>query len=94
MLPVTLPMVTAQHDLLDVISDVDSGLVAFEDIWVSCYKTDEPSVHGKVRVSLDDTERSTIRLDAREGVEMRRGTKVRLRSVVCAFRKMANTRKG
>jgi proteasomal ATPase-associated factor 1 len=61
-----------------VISDVDSGLVAVEDIWVSCYKTDEPSVHGKVRLSLDEDDRSLIRLDAREGVEMTRTIKVRL----------------
>jgi hypothetical protein len=81
MSPITLPVVTVQHDMLDVVSDVDSGLVAYEDIWVSCYKTDEPSVHGKVRLSLDDEDRSLVRLDAREGVEMTRAVEVCARSL-------------
>jgi proteasomal ATPase-associated factor 1 len=86
MLPTILPVITVQHDLLDVISDVDSGLVAFEDVWVSCYKTDEPSVHGKVRISLDDNDRSIVRLDAREGVEMKRTAEVRPHLVLCVVK--------
>jgi proteasomal ATPase-associated factor 1 len=54
--PITLPVVTVQHDMLDVISDVDSGAAAMEDVWVSCYKAGEPSIHGKVRVSLDEAD--------------------------------------
>lgn len=70
--PIILPIVTVQHDAPTVISEVDSGLIASEDIWVSCYKTGEPSVHGKVRVSLDEYDRSLVRFDARDGVDMSR----------------------
>lgn len=75
--PIVLPIVNIQHDFLSVISDVDSGIVPAEDIWVSCYKSGEPSVHGKVRVSLDEVDRSVVKLDARDGVEFRRGSEVR-----------------
>jgi proteasomal ATPase-associated factor 1 len=74
--PITLPVVTVQHDMLDVISDVDSGAAAMEDIWVSCYKAGEPSIHGKVRVSLDEADRSAVRLECRDGVTLHSVDKV------------------
>lgn len=76
--PIVLPIVNIQHDFTSVISDVDSGIVPTEDIWVSCYKTGEPSVHGKVRISLDEVDRSVVKMVARNGVEFRRESKVRI----------------
>lgn len=49
-----LPIISVQHDFQTVISDVNDGAIEEEDFWVSCYKTGESSVHGKVRVALGD----------------------------------------
>lgn len=81
-----LPVVTVQHDFLSVISDVDLGRIASEDIWVSCYKIGEPSVHGKVRVSLDEADRSLVKVDARDGVEFRRIRRVSARLYIARRR--------
>lgn len=50
--PIILPIVSIQHDFQTVISDVKDNTVAEEAFWVSCYKTGQTSVHGKVHVSL------------------------------------------
>ena len=78
--PITLPIAAIQHDFLSVVSDADSGLVESEDIWLSCYKADEPSVHGKVTVTLGETSR-LLELHPRDGVGLSKnadGTKVSL----------------
>jgi len=47
---IQLPQVTIQHDFVNVIADVQDGTVPEEPFWVSCYKQESPSVHGKVFV--------------------------------------------
>jgi len=62
-----LPIITVQPDFRTVISEVHSGLLPSESVWVSCYKTDCPSVHAKVNVVLDEVDRDAIDFDVREG---------------------------
>lgn len=64
-----LPVCTVQPDFLTVISDIDKGLVPEETFWLSCYKSGEPSVHGKVYTTLDNSNRDLVRFQGREGVE-------------------------
>lgn len=65
--PTILPITTIQPDFLNVISDVQAGVVPSETIWISCYKTDRPSVHGKVDATLDDSDRDLVVFERREG---------------------------
>ena len=65
--PIVLPIVTIQPDFRTVVSEVHSGLLPSETIWVSCYKTECPSVHAKVDVALDEVDRDAVVLEAREG---------------------------
>lgn len=65
--PNVLPIVTIQPDFRDVVSEVHSGLLPSETIWISCYKTDCPSVHAKVNVVLDELDRNAINFEVREG---------------------------
>jgi proteasomal ATPase-associated factor 1 len=73
--PIVLPIITVQHDILSVFSDVDSGLPP-EDVWVSVYKDGEPSVHGKVRVFLDEVDRSLLRLESHNGIKFNKTNRV------------------
>lgn len=68
--PIILPSITIQHDFPSVITDVREGTVPSEEFWISCYKLQEHSVHGKTLVELDDTDRNQINLKSREGVEI------------------------
>jgi proteasomal ATPase-associated factor 1 len=68
--PITLPVATIQHDFQSVIIDVREGTVPFEDFWISCYRPDCPSVHGQVRVELDESDRTKVQLKSRDGVEI------------------------
>ncbi|THH03629.1 hypothetical protein EW145_g6130 [Phellinidium pouzarii] len=75
---ITLPIVSLQHDFQTVISDVQDGVVPEEDIWMSCYKTGEPSVHGKVRVSLGEKGEGgsrKVELKSRDGVLLEKATR-------------------
>ena len=83
--PITLPIAAIQHDFLSVVSDADSGLVESEDIWLSCYKADEPSVHGKVTVTLGEPSR-LLELHPRDGVGL---SKNAARTKVSLMRKYA-----
>lgn len=67
--PTKLSQVTVQPDVLEVIGDVEQGLIEQEDVWVSCYESEKPSVHGKVRVSISDEARDQCAFKGREGVE-------------------------
>ncbi|KAJ9105318.1 hypothetical protein QFC21_001686 [Naganishia friedmannii] len=49
----TLPYVDIQHDALAVFDDVSQGVVAQENVWMSCYKLGENSIHGKMTLSRD-----------------------------------------
>ena len=68
--PLLLPVCSVQPDFLTVISDVNQGLVPEETFWLSCYKSGEPSVHGKVYTTLDEINRNLVRFQGREGVEL------------------------
>ncbi|KAJ6630383.1 WD40-repeat-containing domain protein [Mycena sp. CBHHK59/15] len=71
MSPLTLPIVTIQPTFLEVVEEVRSGLVPFETFWLSCYKSSEPSIHSKVRVSLDEVRRDVIHLEPSEKVQVK-----------------------
>jgi proteasomal ATPase-associated factor 1 len=64
---ITLPIVSVQSDLADVIADVDSGLVPADSFWLSCYLAGEPSVHAKVQATLDDVDRNLVRFTPKDG---------------------------
>ena len=78
--PILLSIATVQHDFETVVTDVREGTVPSEDFWVSCYRQNEPSVHGKVRAELDERDRHQVLLTGRGGVQIERGDQVRFRS--------------
>ncbi|KAJ3893791.1 WD40-repeat-containing domain protein [Lentinula edodes] len=70
----TLPIVTVQPTFPIVVNEVYSGVIPFENIWISCYNnssSDSPapssSIHSKVRVVLDDEDREKVVYQVREG---------------------------
>ncbi|CAL1716002.1 unnamed protein product [Somion occarium] len=65
---ITLPISTIQHDFEAVISDVQEGIIPDDSFWVSFYKSGEPSVHGKVHLTLDEENRDLVRFEGRGGV--------------------------
>ncbi|TFY70252.1 hypothetical protein EVG20_g2761 [Dentipellis fragilis] len=69
-----LPQTTIQHDFPVVLKDIHSGTVPAESFWVSFYKQGEPSIHGKVHCTLDETDprRDRITMQPRDGVEFDR----------------------
>ena len=69
--PIQLPIVTIQPDFQSVIADVRDGVVHDESFWISCYKTGEPSVHGKVLATLDAKDRNLVQFDGQGGVDFR-----------------------
>ncbi|KAG8700030.1 hypothetical protein FRC09_006218 [Ceratobasidium sp. 395] len=71
----SLAQVTVQVDALSVIKDVEEGLVEAEDFWVSCYETGKPSVHGKVRVTIDEDVRDQCAFRGRDGIECKQVAK-------------------
>ncbi|KAI0277045.1 WD40-repeat-containing domain protein [Russula aff. rugulosa BPL654] len=75
--PVTLPTATIQDDFTTVLSEVHAGIIPSENIWLSCYKNGEPSVHGKISVSLHEQDRDRVELVGRGGVELTRKTQFR-----------------
>ena len=74
--PIVLPICTVQHDFQSVTQDVLDGIVPDDKFWVSCYKFEEPSVHGKTVVTLDDTNRDLLLFRGRDGVEFNGNGKV------------------
>ncbi|KAF8600491.1 WD40 repeat-like protein [Ceratobasidium sp. AG-I] len=66
--PTKLSQVTVQPDVLSVINDVEQGVIEHEDVWVSCYESDRPSVHGKVQVTISDEARDQSVFKGRDGV--------------------------
>lgn len=69
--PVILPIVTIQDDFTQVVSDVREGIVPDDKFWLSCYKTGETSIHGKIRVTLDDIDRDALVLNGSDGVDLK-----------------------
>ncbi|KAJ7718962.1 WD40-repeat-containing domain protein [Mycena maculata] len=69
--PSKLPVVTVQPTFLEVIGEVRAGIVPLDTFWLSCYNASAPSIHTKVRVTLDEVNREAIHLEPSEGVEIR-----------------------
>jgi proteasomal ATPase-associated factor 1 len=67
-----LPHFALQHDFVHVFADLRDHTIPSEDIFLSCYKSGVPSVHGKVNTSLDVSAPSDILLEPREGVDLKR----------------------
>lgn len=76
-IPILLSTTTVQHDFEAVVTDVREGTVPSEDFWISCYRQNQPSVHGKVRAELDEKDRHLVLLKGRDGVQIERGEQVR-----------------
>jgi proteasomal ATPase-associated factor 1 len=75
--PVNLPTATIQDDFTTVLSEVHAGIIPSENIWLSCYKDGEPSIHGKVAISLHEQDRDRVELTGVGGVELTRTSQVR-----------------
>ncbi|KAF7290358.1 WD40 repeat-like protein [Mycena chlorophos] len=58
-----LPVLSVQHTFPEVISDVRSGQLPHDTFWLSCY-TEGPGTHAKVRVTLDEVQRDTVKLES------------------------------
>jgi hypothetical protein len=74
--PVMLPAATIQDDFTTIFSEVHAGIIPSENIWLSCYKDGEPSIHGKISVSLHEQDRDRVELVGRGGVELTRKSQV------------------
>ncbi|THH11252.1 hypothetical protein EW146_g8110 [Bondarzewia mesenterica] len=70
--PTILAKTTVQHDFPTVLSEIYTGLVPSERIWLSCYKLDEPSVHGRVAAALNERDRTRVVLRGEDGVQLER----------------------
>jgi hypothetical protein len=88
--PVTLPAATIQDDFTTVLSEVHAGIIPSENIWLSCYKDGEPSVHGKISVSLHEKDRDRVELVAAGGVKLTRTSQVSIllggKAFICPIR--------
>ncbi|KAK4700585.1 proteasomal ATPase-associated factor 1, partial [Phenoliferia sp. Uapishka_3] len=84
-----LPRITIQHTFPTVVSEIISGAHSAEDIWISVYKQDEASVHGRARVTGDEDE-SEVELTARDGVVVEKVSNNELR-VACPALKVEPT---
>ncbi|KAJ3556612.1 hypothetical protein NM688_g1932 [Phlebia brevispora] len=67
--PIFLPIATIQTDFQTSIDDVFNGLVPEDKFWLSCYKTGEQSVHGKVHLTLNERDRNLVDYEGVDGVE-------------------------
>ena len=74
--PVILPAATIQDDFTTVLSEVHAGIIPSENVWLSCYKDGEPSVHGKIAVSLHEKDRDRVELVGTGGVDFTRTSQV------------------
>lgn len=75
--PVVLPILSIQNDFQNVINEVRDGFVLSENIWLSCYKSDLPSVHEKVNVALNQQSRK-LELIPGDGVTLESTSNVRV----------------
>ncbi|KAI8462078.1 hypothetical protein BY996DRAFT_4572722 [Phakopsora pachyrhizi] len=80
-----LPSITIQHDLPEVVYDIENQVCLAEDVWISCYLPSKTtagvseeakgSVHGKVRIKssslegLDELQSGQPILEPRDGVD-------------------------
>ena len=73
---IVLPIVTVQTDFETIVNDVFSGFVPEDNFWLSCYKTGETSVHGKVRLALNEQDRNRVDYHGTGGVQFDKETGV------------------
>ena len=73
---IVLPIATVQPDFESIVNDVFSGLVPEDKFWLSCYKTGEDSVHGKVHITLNERDRNVVDFEGQGGVKFARGSDV------------------
>lgn len=78
---IALPISTVQHTLPSVASEIYNAVIPSELVWLSCYRHGEPSVHGKIRLSLDEEDRGKINFEGKEGVRLDRVDEVCIRFV-------------
>jgi hypothetical protein len=76
--PVILATATIQDDFTTVLSEVHAGIIPSENIWLSCYKDGEPSIHGKISVNLHEQDRDRVELVGGSGVKLTRTSQVSL----------------
>ncbi|GJE96206.1 WD40 repeat domain-containing protein [Phanerochaete sordida] len=81
--PIILPVSTVQNDFESLITDVKDGIVPEETFWVSCYKTGEESVHGKVRLALSEQDRDLVEYGGHGGVTLTGNDTKREYTVAC-----------
>lgn len=81
--PIVLPIATIQHTLPSIASEIYHAIIPSEHVWLSCYIQGEPSVHGKIKLSLDDEDRAKINFEGKEGVRLERVDEVCIRFVSC-----------
>ncbi|THH27144.1 hypothetical protein EUX98_g7041 [Antrodiella citrinella] len=89
--PIHLPIVTIQPDFEQVISDINSGLVPNESFWISCYKSGETTVHGKVHATLDERDRNLVRFEGQGGVDFK-SAHDRVYTAACSGMRIEHTR--
>ena len=80
--PIALPITTVQVDFQQSIDDVFSGLMPEDKFWLSCYKTGEQSVHGKVHLALNERDRNLLDYQGIDGVEFGQNLDVSLLSTI------------
>lgn len=80
---IILPISTVQHTLPSVASEIYNAIIPSEHVWLSCYRQGEPSVHGKIRLSLDEEDREKISFEGKEGVRLERVDEVCICFVSC-----------
>lgn len=73
---IALPIATVQPDFEAIVHDVFSGLVPEEKFWLSCYKTGEESVHGKVHLALNESDRNLLDFGGQGGITFEKGSDV------------------
>lgn len=79
--PIILPIATVQDGFQSIIDDVFNGLVPEDNFWLSCYKTGEQSVHGKVHLSLNERDRNLVDYEGQGGVQFAKETGVSYSSI-------------
>ena len=75
--PTVLPIATIQVDFESLVDDVFNGLVPEEKFWLSCYKTGEQSLHGKIHIALNEQDRNVVDYEGLGGVKFGKGADVR-----------------
>lgn len=81
--PIILPISTVQPDFESLITDVKDGIVPEEKFWVSCYKTGEESVHGKVHLALNERNRDLVEYEGQGGIQFTGNDLKREYTVAC-----------